>query len=51
MSFFQVLESPNVFVFGELLDHPNISALKDASNGDGPKYHRLLTIFAYEGLQ
>lgn len=24
----QILEAPNVFVFGELLEHPNISALR-----------------------
>ncbi|TRY62537.1 hypothetical protein TCAL_00866 [Tigriopus californicus] len=42
----QVLESPNVFVFGELLDHPNIQAMKDVKES-AAGYHALLEIFAY----
>ena len=50
ISLLKVLEAPNVFVFGELLDHPNIAALNETgAPGDGPKYFNLLTIFAYEG--
>lgn len=41
----QVLEASGVYVFGELLDHPNIGALEKTDIGDG--YFRLLTIFAY----
>ncbi|XP_068146167.1 COP9 signalosome complex subunit 7 [Drosophila tropicalis] len=40
----QVLEAPNVFVFGELLVEPNIVALKD---GPDAKYHNTLNLFAY----
>ncbi|XP_043935525.1 COP9 signalosome complex subunit 7a isoform X1 [Protopterus annectens] len=40
----QVLDVPGVYVFGELLDMPNVKEL-----GEGPheRVHRLLTIFAY----
>ena len=48
----QVLEAPNVFVFGELLDHPNVAALGEAGGpADGQKFYKLLTIFAYEGTK
>lgn len=45
----RVLESPSVFVFGELLDHPNIQAMKESPGGatGGAGYHALLEIFAY----
>jgi len=42
----QVIESPNVYVFGEILDHPNIIAL-ESSHPEGPLYLTLLRIFAY----
>ena len=42
----QVLEAPGVYVFGELLDHSNISDL-EKSHADGPAHLRLLQIFAY----
>ena len=41
----QVLEDSGVYVFGELLDQPNIGALDKTEQGDG--YLRLLKIFAY----
>ncbi len=44
----QVLESQTVYVFGELLDHPNIKDLESNStipNGQG--HFQLLSIFAY----
>ena len=41
----QVLEASGVYVFGELLDQPNIGALDKTEQGDG--YLRLLRIFAY----
>ncbi len=49
----QVLEAPGVFVFGELLDHPNVRALGDdsSSTADGPKYFHLLELFAYGTYQ
>jgi len=40
----QALEAPGVFVFGELLDMPNIQSLEDTPNAP---YLRLLTLFAY----
>ena len=42
----QVLEAPGVYVFGELIDHPNIVDLEN-SHVDGPSHLRLLHIFAY----
>ena len=42
----QVIDSPNVYVFGEILDHPNIAAL-ETSHADGPKHLELLKIFAW----
>jgi len=41
----QALEAAGVYVFGELLDHPNIGALENTEPGGG--YYRLLKIFAY----
>ena len=41
----QVLEASGVYVFSELLDHPNIGALEKSEVGDG--YFQLLNIFAY----
>lgn len=46
-SFAQVLEAPSVYVFGELLDHPNIKALAEGGSADGLKYFNLLNIFAF----
>jgi len=47
----QVIDSPSVYVFGEILDHPNILALESdegkASNPQGPTHVELLRIFAY----
>merc|ERR1712226_124834 len=43
----QALEAPNVYVFGELLDHSNISALASDVNGDGEKTINLLRLFAF----
>jgi len=40
----QVLEAPGVFVFGELLDSPNI---QDLDNTPNAPYFRLLNLFAY----
>lgn len=40
----QVLEAPNVYVFGELLDMPNIQEL---SEGPNAAYLNLLNLFAY----
>ncbi|XP_045475416.1 COP9 signalosome complex subunit 7b isoform X2 [Harmonia axyridis] len=40
----QVLESPGVYVFGELLDMPNITELK---NGPEVKVYNTLNLFAY----
>lgn len=39
----QVLETPGIYVFGELLDMPNIQELATSH----PKYHTLLNIFAF----
>ena len=44
----QVLEASTVYVFGELLDHPNIKDLE--TNGSTPNakgYYDLLNLFAY----
>ncbi|KAK4299741.1 hypothetical protein Pmani_028010 [Petrolisthes manimaculis] len=41
----QVLEAPEVYVFGELLDMPNIVALK--SNPKQASHYELLQLFAY----
>jgi len=46
----QVIDSPNVYVFGELLDHPNMLALEGAQSthpAQGPQHMELLRIFAY----
>ena len=43
----QVLEAPGVYVFGELLDHPNIKDLTNSSAANAKGYHDLLNIFAY----
>jgi len=44
----QVLEAPGVYVFGELLDHPNIKDLEtNTSTPNAKAYHDLLTMFAY----
>ncbi|KAH8403795.1 hypothetical protein KR215_002817, partial [Drosophila sulfurigaster] len=40
----QVLDAPNVFVFGELLAEPNVAELKD---GPDAKYYNTLNLFAY----
>ncbi|ALC40916.1 CSN7 [Drosophila busckii] len=40
----QVLDAPNVFVFGELLTEPNVLALKE---GPHAKYYNTLNLFAY----
>lgn len=40
----QVLEAPGVFVFGELLETPNIQEL---ANGSNAAYFELLNLFAY----
>ena len=46
-----MIDSPSVYVFGEILDHPNILALESdegkASNPQGPTHVELLRIFAY----
>ena len=42
----QVLEAPNVFVFGEILQHPNISALEQHQD-TGRSYFKLLELFAF----
>merc|ERR1712165_230231 len=39
----QCLETPGIYVFGELLDMPNIQELANSH----PQYHTLLNIFAY----
>ncbi|KAG7166520.1 COP9 signalosome complex subunit 7a-like [Homarus americanus] len=41
----QVLEAPEVYVFGELLDMPNITNLKN--NPQHAPYYELLQLFAY----
>lgn len=41
----QVLEAPGVYVFGELLDMPNIIELK--TNSQQASYYELLNLFAY----
>jgi len=41
----QVLETPGIYVFGELLDMPNVKELE--SNPQLESYWRLLNIFAY----
>ncbi|XP_045603277.1 COP9 signalosome complex subunit 7b isoform X2 [Procambarus clarkii] len=41
----QVLEAPEVYVFGELLDMPNITNLKN--NSQHAPYYELLQLFAY----
>ncbi|ROT83663.1 COP9 signalosome complex subunit 7b isoform X1 [Penaeus vannamei] len=41
----QVLEAPEVYVFGELLDMPNITDLKD--NPQHAPYYEVLQLFAY----
>lgn len=41
----QVLEAPEVYVFGEFLDMPNITDLKKESQNAG--YYELLQLFAY----
>lgn len=41
----QVLEAPEVYVFGELLDMPNITDLKD--NPQHAPYYELLQLFSY----
>ena len=44
----QVLEAPGVYVFGELLDHPNIKDLEtNTSTPNAKAYHDLLNLFAY----
>jgi len=40
----QALSAPNVYVFGELLEHPNIQQLAETEDA---KYLELLKIFAY----
>lgn len=41
----QVLDTPGIYVFGELLQMPNVQEL--ASSHDGSPYWKLLNIFAY----
>ncbi|TGZ83068.1 hypothetical protein EX30DRAFT_329044 [Ascodesmis nigricans] len=41
----QATQAPEVFVFSELLTHPNIAALRDSE--DGRPYYSLLELFAY----
>ncbi|XP_047495188.1 COP9 signalosome complex subunit 7b-like isoform X2 [Penaeus chinensis] len=41
----QVLEAPEVYVFGELLDMPNITDLKD--NSQHAPYYEVLQLFSY----
>jgi COP9 signalosome complex subunit 7 len=41
----QVIESPSIYVFGELLDMPNIKEL--ANNSEYEPYYRLLNVFAF----
>jgi len=41
----QVLESPGIYVFGELLDMPNIKEL--ANNSEYEPYYKLLNVFAF----
>ena len=44
----QVLEASNVYVFGELLDHPNIKDLEtNTSTPNAKGYFDLLNLFAY----
>ena len=44
----QVLEASTVYVFGELLDHPNIKDLEtNSSTVNGKGYFDLLNLFAY----
>ena len=44
----QVLEASTVYVFGELLDHPNIKDLEtNSSTANGKGYFDLLNLFAY----
>ncbi|KAF9155459.1 COP9 signalosome complex subunit 7a [Actinomortierella ambigua] len=44
-----VLAAPGVYVFGELLDMPNVAELKN--NPDNASYHKLLEIFSYGTYQ
>ncbi|KAG0230897.1 COP9 signalosome complex subunit 7a [Actinomortierella wolfii] len=44
-----VLSAPGVYVFGELLDMPNVAELKN--NPEYAPYHRLLEIFSYGTYQ
>ena len=44
----QVLEASGVYVFGELLDHPNIKELQAGTSAPNAKeYYDLMNIFAY----
>ena len=43
---FNALEDPGVFVFGEILDHPRVQALKGYFPS-GNAYYQLLKIFAF----
>lgn len=44
----QVIDSPNVYVFGELLDHPNMLGLEGPQgHPQGPQHLELLRIFAF----
>ncbi|XP_071945062.1 COP9 signalosome complex subunit 7b-like [Antedon mediterranea] len=44
----QVVEAPGVYVFGELLEMPNVQELAE---GPHKKFHNLLTLFAYGTYQ
>lgn len=41
----QAINNPSIFVFGELIDQPNVAAL--ATSADTEATHRLLLLFAY----
>ena len=43
----QVLEASGVYVFGELLDCPNIKDLENSETPNAKSYFDLLNIFAY----
>ena len=46
--YLQVLEAPGVYVFGELLEMPNVQEL---ASGPNAPYHNALNLFAYGTYQ
>ena len=46
----EVIEHPQVFVFGELLDEPIVQSLKQSTESNSAKWYNLLELFAYGKL-